>query len=189
MKPTLPGRPLQRAILFGAALLLVAAQVGPLGPEFREAAPPGWAVEGKQEESYAWLRFATSMELDGEDYDGPAITLYRVPVSVDPLIVGSELARIKVDAQRIVRRTEVDRKVAGVRWKGFEADYLSESGTTRTEFYLFTGAKAGAVHVFWARGPRVTWGMAVGLCEKALVKVSSLLAGKGPEEAGGGESG
>ncbi len=189
MKTTLPGRPLHRAILIVAALLLVAARVGPLGPEFREAAPPGWTVEGKQEESYAWLRFATSMELDGEDFDDPAITLYRVPVSVDPLVAGTELARIKLEAQRIVRRAEVDRKVVGIRWKGFEADYLSESGTARSEFYLFTGAKAGAVHVFWARGPRATWGMAVGLCEKALVKVSSLLAGTGTDEAGGGESG
>lgn len=189
MKPTLPGRLLHPAILFVAAFLPVAARVGPLGAEFREAAPAGWAVEGKQEGGYAWLRFASSMKMDGEDFDDPAITLYRVPVSVDPLVAGAELARMKLDAQRIVRRADVDRKIAGVRWKGFEADYLSESGTARSELYLFTGARAGAVHVFWARGPRVAWGMAADLCEKTLVKVSSILAGRGAEEVDGGKSG
>jgi hypothetical protein len=185
MKLRLPRRPLHRAILLPAALLTIAAGHGLLDPEFRAAAPPGWVVEGKEEAGYAWLRFSVSLELDGEDHREPAITVYRIPVRVKPSLAGTDLARLKLGRQKILRRAEVDREVAGVRWRGFEADYLSESGAARSEKYLFTGLGDDTLYIFWARGPRATWEEAAGLCEKTLVQVASRLASKRREKTGG----
>jgi hypothetical protein len=166
--------------------LLLAAAPLVFEPAFRVAAPPGWMVDEGKESNYAWLRFVESAKLDGEDFRGQAITLYRFELN-DPEEAGEALARAKISEQKISKRSQVQREAAGVRWKGFEAAYVSESGVSRREIYLYAKGGKKLLYLFWARGPAAGWETKAALCEAALAKISAVISGKGPTAGGEGK--
>ena len=186
MRRKLHQRYLARLGLLVLSAALIAADPSSLGDQFGEAAPEGWIVEGKQEGGYEWLRFSESRELDGEDYRDSSITLYRMRVRIDPMKAGAKLAKLKIKNQEITRRDDAEYEVEGVQWKGFEADYRSESDTARREEYVFTGRGENTLYVFWARGPVESWEAGASARRQSLEKVAARLAAHqpGPEDAG-----
>jgi hypothetical protein len=166
-------------------LLLAAASLA-FEPAFIAAAPPGWNVDASRESTYALLRFVESPELDGEDYKASAITLYRFEPN-DPKELGEALVRVKISEQKISRRSQIERKASGVRWKGFEAAYVSESGVSRREVYLYAKGGKKLLYLFWARGPAASWETKAELCETALAKISGVISRKGTAVEGEGK--
>jgi hypothetical protein len=159
--------------------LLLAAVPLVFEPAFRVAAPPGWTVSESREGAWALLRFVESPELDGEDYKAQAITLYRRELN-SPEEAGEALVHAKISEQKISNRSQIERKASGVRWKGFEAAYASESGVSRREVYLYAKGGKKLLYLFWARGPAAGWETKAALCEAALAKISAVISGKGP---------
>jgi len=153
---------------------LLAAVPPSLNQAFRHAAPPGWIVGAGREGLYEWLRFVESSDLDGEDYAAQAITLYRFELQ-DPMRAGAELTRAKAAEQTISRRSEVKRKIGGVRWKGLEAAYTSDSGVSRREVYLYATAGKKRLYLFWARGPESGWQKHAALREAVFKEISAVI--------------
>ncbi len=171
-------------LILAAIALLFGGSPPPLEPHFRAAAPRGWSVEGKQEGRIEWMRFSESSDMEGEDYAGNAITIYRVEVDRNPQEAGAALTREKVDKQGTTRKDAVDREVKGVRWRGFEADYASEAGSPRREFYLYVARGRKVVYLFWARGPRDRFRAGSPLVERSLRKLSEAVSGDEPQPDG-----
>jgi len=171
-------------VILSAIALLFGGSPPPLEPHFRAASPRGWVVEGKQEGRIEWMRFSQSTEMDGEDYAGSAITLYRVEVDRRPEEAGEALTGEKLDKQGVRTRSPVDRSVKGIRWRGFEADYASESGAPRRESYLYVARGKKTLYLFWARGPSDRFRAASPLVETSLQKVSEAISGDEPEPEG-----
>jgi hypothetical protein len=126
------------------------------------------------------MRFSESAELDGEDYAGSAITIYRIDVDREPAEAGAALTGEKLDKQGVRARQPVDREVKGIRWRGFEADYASESGAARRESYLYAVRGGKTLYLFWARGPSDRFPAASPLVERSLQKVSEAISGTSP---------
>jgi len=170
--------------MIAAVAFLFGGSPPPLEPHFRAAAPKGWIVEGKQEGRIEWMRFSESIEMEGEDYAGNAITLYRIEVDRAPEEAGDTLTREKLDKQGAGRKDAVDRDLKGIRWRGFEADYASESGAPRREAYLYAVKGRKTLYLFWARGALGRFRDGSPQTERSLQKVSEAISGNEPEPDG-----
>jgi len=170
-------RRLQIFLTLALALLFIGADAPPLDPDLRAAAPEGWLVTGKSEGGYEWLRFSASGDLEGEDFRDDSLTLTRAVLREKSSKVGKKLLEGKLDKQKATGREKVALEIEGVKWKGIDADYLSESGVPRKERYIYTDKYKKTLYLYWSRGPAADWEAGAALRETMLRKISAHIAG------------
>lgn len=170
-------RRLQTFLTLALALLFIGADPPPLDPDIRAAAPEGWLVMGKSEAGYEWLRFSASADIEGEDFRDDSLTLTRAALREKPSKVGKKLLKGKLEEQKATGREKLELEIEGVKWKGIDADYLSEAGVPRKERYIYTDKYKKTLYIYWSRGPAANWEAGAALRETTLRKISAHIAG------------